>query len=176
MASVLLSYNDIYSNKVEVIPSVKDLKFDLYNIEKKKDWIYDEATAPVLLFLYGMIKHKFDGNPDLLFNLMGKPGTSLNKTTHNRSLTIGSLDIGGGTTDLMICKYDYNYNEITELIPDPLYWESFNLAGDDLLKEVIKIGKKEKDLTHAEKKELLKERKWHLEKIKLEEEFCERVN
>ena len=129
--------NDIYSNKVEVIPSVKDLKYDLYNIEKKKDWIYDEATAPQLLFLYGMIKHKFDGNPDLLFNLMGKPGTSLNKTTHNRSLTIGSLDIGGGTTDLMICKYDYNYNEITELIPDPLYWESFNLAGDDLLKEVI---------------------------------------
>jgi hypothetical protein len=68
---------------------------------------------------------------------MGKPGTSLNKTNHNRSLTIGSLDIGGGTTDLMICKYDYNYNEITELTPDPLYWESFNLAGDDLLKEII---------------------------------------
>jgi hypothetical protein len=129
--------NDIYANKVEVIPSVKDLKYDLYNIDKKKDWIYDEATAPQLLFLYGMIKHKFDGNPDLLFNLMGKPGTSLNKTNHNRSLTIGSLDIGGGTTDLMICKYDYNYNEITELTPDPLYWESLNLAGDDLLKEII---------------------------------------
>ena len=129
--------NDIYSNKVEIIPSVKDLKYDLYNLEKKKDWIYDEATAPQLLFLYGMIKHKFDGNPDLLFNLFGKPGTSLTKTNHNRSLTIGSLDVGGGTTDLMICKYDYSYNEITELIPDPLYWESFNLAGDDLLKEII---------------------------------------
>ena len=37
----------------------------------------------------------------------------------------------------MICKYDYKYDEITELYPEPLFWESFNLAGDDLLKDII---------------------------------------
>ena len=60
---------DVYDHTVEVIPSVKDLNLDLYNLDKRKDWIYDEATAPQLVFIYGMIKHKFDGNPDLFFNL-----------------------------------------------------------------------------------------------------------
>jgi hypothetical protein len=128
---------DVYDHEVEVVPSVRDLRYDLYNLDKRKDWIYDEATAPQLVFMYGMIKHKFDGNADLFFNLFGKPGTSLGKSEANRSLTIGSLDIGGGTSDLMICRYDYQYNEITELTPEPLFWESFNLAGDDMLKEII---------------------------------------
>jgi hypothetical protein len=52
--------DDVYDHDVEVIPSLKDLKLDLYNLDKRKDWIYDEATAPQLVFLYGMIKHKFD--------------------------------------------------------------------------------------------------------------------
>ena len=128
---------DVYQHTVEVIPSLKDLKLDLYNLDKRKDWIYDEATAPQLVFLYGMIKHKFDGNPDLFFNLYGKVSESSKSKTDSRTVTIGSLDIGGGTSDLMICRYGYKYDEITELTPEPLFWESFSLAGDDLLKEVI---------------------------------------
>lgn len=129
---------DVYDHTVEVIPSVKDLNLDLYNLDKRKDWIYDEATAPQLVFIYGMIKHKFDGNPDLFFNLYGKLNpNSLDKKSKNRTVTIGSVDIGGGTSDLMICRYSYKYDEITEITPEPLYWESFNLAGDDLLKEII---------------------------------------
>ena len=130
------STNDIYENEVEIIPSVKDLKLSLENLDKRKDWIYDEATSAQLVYLYGMIKYKFDGNPDLLFNLYGKsPETSIPNS--KKSITIGSLDIGGGTSDLMICKYDYKYDEVTELLPEPLFWESFNLAGDDLLKDII---------------------------------------
>jgi len=129
---------NVYDYDVEIIPSVKDLKFDLHNLDKRKDWIYDEATAPQLVFLYGMIKHKFDGNPDLFFNLYGKShAAKKDKEAKKRLLTIGSLDIGGGTSDLMICRYTYKYDEITEITPEPLFWESFSLAGDDLLKEVI---------------------------------------
>lgn len=127
---------DIYDNEVEIIPSVKDLKLNLENLDKRKDWIYDEATSAQLVYLYGMIKYKFDGNPDIFFNLYGRFNEKLNNAS-KKSLTIGSIDIGGGTTDLMICRYDYKYDEITEIQPEPLFWESFNLAGDDLLKDII---------------------------------------
>lgn len=125
---------DIYDYEVEIIPSIKDLSYNLENIEKKKDWIYDEATSAQLVYLYGMIQHKFGGKPELMFNLLGKQEQKANK---NRSLVVGSLDIGGGTSDLMICRYDYTNKGITEITPDPLFWESINFAGDDLLKDLI---------------------------------------
>ena len=54
------------------------------------------------------------------------------------SVTIASVDIGGGTTDLMICNYqpDPNVN-IPSLTPTPLFWEGFNIAGDDIVKRII---------------------------------------
>ena len=117
---------------VEVIPSAADLKLDLTQIERKKDWVYDEATSAQLLYLFSAINHKFDGNAELFFNLYGKGGNGRNK-----KLTIGSIDIGAGTSDLMICNYDYSYGESVVINPDPVYWESYNYAGDELLKEII---------------------------------------
>ncbi len=37
----------------------------------------------------------------------------------------------------MICKYTYSNNGTTEITPDPLFWETFNLAGDDLVRDLI---------------------------------------
>ena len=50
---------------------------------------------------------------------------------------IGSMvvDIGGGTTDMMICEYALS--DAQAIQPKPLFWEGFNVAGDDLLKAVI---------------------------------------
>ena len=118
---------------IEIIPSVIDLKKDLTKYDSKKNWNYDEATASQLMFLYGSIQHKFDGNPELFFKLYGKRGSEDSKN----NLVIGSLDIGAGTSDLMICQYDYEYKASTTITPKPLYWESFNLAGDALLKNFI---------------------------------------
>jgi len=115
------------NNLVEIIPSIKDLKFDQNQLEKRIDWIYDEATAAQILYLYGAIQHKFDSNPDLFFKLYGKPTI---KGNQSKSIVVGSLDIGAGTTDLMICKYTYDYMDSTTLKPDPVYWESFHYAGD----------------------------------------------
>jgi hypothetical protein len=82
--------------------------------------------------MYGLIQHKFDGNPTDLFNIFG------HKTPDDKKvLTIGSLDIGGGTSDLMICEYELTFNNSTELKPKPLYFEGFHLAGDDLIKNII---------------------------------------
>ncbi len=128
-----LDEENVYDAEVQVIPSVKDLSYNLENLEKRKDWIYDEATSAQLVYLYGMIGHKFNGDADLLFDLFGKKAENEDKN----NLTVASLDIGGGTSDLMICKYTYKNNGTTEILPDPLFWESFNLAGDDLVRDLI---------------------------------------
>lgn len=120
--------------RTEVIPSVKDLKLTYQDFERKKDWIYDEATSAQMVFLYSMIQYKFDKDVDLFFKLNGRFRNNESK----KSLVISSLDIGGGTSDLMISKYEYVKEAGVKLIPDPLYWESFNLAGDDLLHVLIK--------------------------------------
>lgn len=127
---------DIFQSDVKIIPSVRDLLITQENADRKEDWIYDEATSAQLVFVYSAIKEKFSGNADRFFNLFGKLNQ---KGDHNykKRLTIASLDIGGGTTDLMICKYDYKSDDIIEVTPEPLYWESFKLAGDDLLKDLI---------------------------------------
>jgi len=125
----------ILSSQVEIIPKIEDVRKNLLQLESKKDWNYDEATVSQLMFMYGAIQHKFDGNPDLFFNLFGKQNR--NTPNSNREIILGSLDIGAGTSDLMICKYKYSYTDAIELIPVPLYWESFSFAGDDLLKNVI---------------------------------------
>lgn len=125
----------ILSSHVDIIPKIEDVTKNLLQLESKKDWNYDEATVSQLMFIYGAIQHKFDGNPDLFFNLFGKQNRLAPK--ENREIILGSLDIGAGTSDLMICKYKYTYTDATELTPIPLYWESFNLAGDDLLKNII---------------------------------------
>ena len=122
------------NNTVEIIPSLSDLNLDLDRLESKKDWNYDEATSAQILYMFGAIKYKFDGNSDLFFRLYGKNKLNIEV---NRHVIVGSLDIGAGTSDLMICKYDYTYNESTVISPTPIYWESFNYAGDELLKQVI---------------------------------------
>ena len=128
------SYEPTGEVATEVIPAVKDLKLTYQDFERKKDWIYDEATSAQMVYLYAMIQHKFDKDVDLFFKLHGK----FRNQNVQKSLVIGSLDIGAGTSDLMISHYDYTKEAGVKLIPDPLYWESFNLAGDDLLHILIK--------------------------------------
>jgi hypothetical protein len=67
----------IISQSFDIIPSVKDIKLNIdekaerikENDRQPIDWIYDEATCAQLVFLYGLIQHKFDGNSAYLFKL-----------------------------------------------------------------------------------------------------------
>lgn len=121
----------------QIIPSPKDLAKNLSMIRERKDWIYDEATCGQFVFLYAEIAERYLNNPKIFFDLYGKKREDVDTAT-GKALTIGSIDIGGGTTDLMICAYQYEgSNGQSAITPNPLYWESFNIAGDDLLKEII---------------------------------------
>lgn len=119
---------DTKRNLVEVIPSVKTKK------DSDAEWYYDEATCSQLVYMYGEVGHKYKGCCSEFFNLYGKivDGDS------QHSLTVGSLDIGAGTTDLMISKYTYEKGDVTTITPDPIFYDSFYFAGDDMLNGLIK--------------------------------------
>jgi hypothetical protein len=50
---------------------------------------------------------------------------------------IASVDIGAGTTDVMISEYKSKSINQCTISPMPLFGESFYLAGDDILKDLI---------------------------------------
>jgi len=129
----ILNRNGYNISLANTFPSIKELKRSLADIEERKDWIYDEATCAQLAYMYGMMTKKYSNNPSKLFKIFGKRNKN-----NQEELVIASVDIGGGTTDLMIASYSYtNENSVIEITPVPLFWETFNLAGDDLLKELI---------------------------------------
>lgn len=131
----LIDEDDEQKNELEVIPRPNELAKNTK--EDRRDWIYDEATCGQFVFLYAEVSKRYLNKPEVFFNLYGKRRDDVDDT-ENKALTIGSIDIGGGTTDLMICAYQYEKGQsVAVLKPNPLYWESFNLAGDDLLKNIV---------------------------------------
>lgn len=128
------SYNIPYiseydTNKIEIIPSVRDLKRSLEDVDLRRSWNYDEATCCQMVYLYSELR-RYLGNTSEFFSMYGKRRNGEQKP----SLTIASIDIGAGTSDLMICNYKDSGESI---MPTPLFWESFHLAGDDLIKRII---------------------------------------
>jgi hypothetical protein len=118
--------------RTQVIPSAKKLSAK----DVRTEWIYDEATAAQFVFLYAEIRERYLNNAKDYFDFYGKVRNDLEDYT-KKSLTIGSVDIGAGTTDVMIAAYKYDDTGQCLLTPVPLFWESFYKAGDDLLKELI---------------------------------------
>ena len=118
---------------VQVIPSVKNLS----NIEERKEWIYDEATCTQFVYVFAELSKRYRNNCNEYFNFYGKVRKDLG-SYNKKSLTIGSVDIGAGTTDVMIAAYKYDDVTQCTLTPTPLFWESFYIAGDDLLENLIR--------------------------------------
>jgi hypothetical protein len=117
--------------QIEVTPKVPNL--DRTN-EEVNPWKFDEATCSQLAFLYGELVHKFSSKQELFFDLKGK----YREGAATKSLNVASIDIGGGTTDLMIANYSYDKNaDVPYITPKPLFWEGFSIAGDDIVKRII---------------------------------------
>lgn len=119
---------------VQVIPSVRQLQ----NLDEKTEWIYDEATCAQFVYLYAEINQRYKNNCKEYFNFYGKIRNDI-PDYNNKSLTVGSVDIGAGTTDLMIATYKYDDTGHSTLTPMPLFWESFYIAGDDLLNKLVRL-------------------------------------
>ncbi|HYZ31752.1 MAG TPA: virulence factor SrfB [Crenalkalicoccus sp.] len=93
----------------------------------------DEATATQIVFLYTEASQRLRGDPGGLFALSGRV-----RPEHGAgpSLRVASIDIGGGTTDLMICTYTAEQGG-QEIVPRQNFREGFRIAGDEVMQEVI---------------------------------------
>lgn len=112
----------------QIIPSIKDIKRGLSELEERKDWMYDESTSCQLVFLYGLLTKKIKNNPSVINDIL----------IPNSKLKVASIDIGAGTSDLVINEYDTVLNgSAVNIAPKPLFWDCYYTAGDDLLKELV---------------------------------------
>jgi hypothetical protein len=102
----------------------------------------DEASCAQLVYLYGEITERFAGDANAFVDLVGtarpRPvdqGNAKAQGAAERSVRIASIDVGGGTTDLMVTTYFVEAGKA--LVPFQVYREGFRVAGDDLLRDVI---------------------------------------
>lgn len=94
---------------------------------------WDEASCGQLVYLYSEISDSFSHRPEEFFASLRRPDK-----VNDNSITLATIDIGGGTTDLVITQYnlegDGNNAHIT---PVQLFRDGFKIAGDDILLDVI---------------------------------------
>lgn len=123
----------------EIIPSASALKIiDPYADPKVRVWSYDEASCCQFVYLYAEIRERYMNEIHKFFELKGHVRPELAEQGYNnKALTIGSIDIGAGTTDIMICSYEYEGKGNSKITPTPLFWDSFYLAGDDILRNLV---------------------------------------
>lgn len=97
------------------------------------DW--DEASCSQLVYLYNELAIKHHGDAHQLFSILGK----VREGHSNPCVRMASLDIGGGTTDLSITTYALTsgQGDTARLKPQLEFRDGFNIAGDDVLREIV---------------------------------------
>ena len=124
---------------VEIIPNTKALSnTDQYADINTRVWSYDEASCCQLVYLYAEIAQRYSGEIHKFFELKGHVRPELAEQGYtNKALTIGTIDIGAGTTDIIVCSYEYEGEGRSKITPTPLFWDSFYIAGDDILRNIV---------------------------------------
>ena len=103
---------------------------------------WDEASATQLVYLYNEIFEEFRGDIDLHFKTFGRSrlvsAANGEGQADRPSLRVASVDIGGGTTDLIITTYVSDGTGAAAVIrPIQEFREGFNVAGDDVVRATI---------------------------------------
>ncbi|UEM20655.1 virulence factor SrfB [Skermanella mucosa] len=93
---------------------------------------WDEASATQVVYLYSQIALAFSGDARAFIRAVRGGGSGQGED--GSSLRVATLDIGGGTTDLVITslRADGQGSNVT-IFPRQLFRESFSLAGDDIV-------------------------------------------
>ena len=95
---------------------------------------YDEASCTQLVYLYAEIVQKLKRTPNEFFSLKT---IGHGADTSYDKLRIASIDIGGGTTDLMIATYHTEASLTSRIELQQNFREGFRCAGDDIVAQVI---------------------------------------
>ena len=101
----------------------------------KLEMLMDEASATQLVYLYTEVAKTFNGDARGFFKLMKTPRIDDPRPERFRLATI---DIGGGTTDLVITDFEaVGAGTSANIRPHAVFREGFNVAGDDILRRVV---------------------------------------
>ncbi len=89
----------------------------------------DEALAAQMVYVYQEVAHEFSGSFEELAGVYGKNG---------KTLRVASIDIGGGTSDVMIADYaDKQPGVATSLTIKKLFQDGVSVAGDEVCRAVL---------------------------------------
>ena len=101
---------------------------------------WDEASCGQLVYLFTEINEHFAGHPEQFFKAIARPDQQLNSP--EEKITLATIDIGGGTTDLVITEYRLERGQSlgsnVHIAPKQLFRDSFKVAGDDIVLDVIR--------------------------------------
>jgi hypothetical protein len=99
---------------------------------------WDEASATQAVFLYSQIALHYSGDARTFFNVVRHPASRTNGADAG-SFRLATLDVGGGTTDLVITSFRVEgQGANVTLFPKQEFREGFNLAGDDAVFRVAR--------------------------------------
>lgn len=100
---------------------------------------WDEATCGQVVYLFNETQNNYNGRPEEFLAATIRPDKE-----NKKKLTIASVDIGGGTTDLVINDYSLDYGESGHfnssnayIVPTQRFRDGFKVAGDDILLDLI---------------------------------------
>lgn len=129
-----LGWENCYSEKPAFTAAGGRLDYRT-NPQVRCNW--DEATCTQLVYIYNEITHKYQGDAQLLCELMGRPRQEYGG---HPTLRVATIDIGGGTTDLSITSFELQSDagSSARMAPHPEFHDGFNIAGDDVLCAVIR--------------------------------------
>lgn len=100
---------------------------------------WDEATCGQIVYLFNETQNNYSGRAEAFISAIVRPDKQ-DKT----KMTIATVDIGGGTTDLVINDYYLDYGEKNSsgsnayITPTQRFRDGFKVAGDDILLDIIR--------------------------------------
>ncbi len=122
---VLSKQDNLGMADVKIVPDLDNVNDD------NPQWMYDEATCSQFVYLYNLMTETYKNCESEFYQIYGK------ERNGKKNVVIGSVDIGAGTSDVMVCRYEYDKSSSSKLKPEPLFWDSFDKAGDDMLNNLI---------------------------------------
>lgn len=98
---------------------------------------WDEATCTQLVYVFNEIMRNYDGDSLMFFRQKGK---RFDKYENKFGVRVATIDMGGGTTDLSVTTYtlENDSGSTTRVAPIQHIRDGFNLAGDDVLKAIVR--------------------------------------
>ena len=108
---------------------------------------WDEATCGQVVYLFSETQNNFGGRPEEFFQALARPDQPPRAGSTDPYISIATIDIGGGTTDLVINEYFLDKGEGNAgrdvgggayILPEQRFRDGFKIAGDDIVLDVIR--------------------------------------